>query len=240
MPTIDKVIVFDIWADYAHFRRGYTTTSPLTYPFPTRTALSGLIAAILGLPRDSYYEIFREENSAFALQILSPIKKLRVTENLIDTKTGLYLWDNEGQRTQIPIEFVKKPKYRIYVWTKRYFDELNSLIKEHRSKYTPYLGVAHCIANFRYKGINYVEKRITDGKEVEISTIIKNKDSIEIKIEKGKKYGKIKIPGFMNKERIVKEFIEIIYEENGKTIKITKGEYYKMKNLDENVNITFF
>lgn len=118
MLEIDKVLIFDLWGDYAHFRRGYTTTSPLTYPFPSRTTLAGILAAILGFQRDSYYEYFGKHNSAFALQILKPIKKIRINLNLIDTKTGFYLWDNKGQRTQIPFEFLKDAKYRVHVWIK--------------------------------------------------------------------------------------------------------------------------
>lgn len=244
MSTIDKVIVFDIWGDYAHFRRGYTTTSPLTYPFPTRTALSGIMAAILGLSRDSYYELFGKDKSAFAIQIINPINKIRITQNLIDTKHGYTPWEiqikGQAPRTQISFEYVKNPKYRVYVWSKECFRELKSLIEEHKSKYTLYLGTSECIANFEYIGVGNVERKIANGIEVEISTIIKNDGIIEIKPEKGKKYGKIKIPGVMNKERVVQEFIEVIYEENGKTIKIIKGEYYKIKNLNENVNVSFF
>ena len=51
-----NLIVFDIWGDYAYFRRGYTTTSTLTYPFPSRTTIAGFIAGILGYPRNSYYD----------------------------------------------------------------------------------------------------------------------------------------------------------------------------------------
>lgn len=240
MTTFDRALVFDIWGDYAHFRRGYTTTSPLTYPFPTRTALSGMMAAVLGLPRDSYYEAFEKENSAFAVQILNPIKKIRIKENLIDTKTGFYLQDNRGQRTQIEIEFIKKPKFRIYMWNKKYLEDISSLLSEHKTKYTLYLGVAYCIANFEYKGIYPVEKNLTHGEEVEISTVIKNKDNLEIKMEEGKKYGKIKIPGFMNKDRVVEEFIEVIYEATGKSINITNGEYYAVRGIDGETNVSFF
>ena len=42
----DRVLVFDIWGDFAHFRRFETTTSPLTYPFPTGSAIAGYLAAI--------------------------------------------------------------------------------------------------------------------------------------------------------------------------------------------------
>lgn len=49
---MDKMLVFDVWGDYAHFRRFYTTTSPLSFPIPPRTALCGLIGAIIGLEKE--------------------------------------------------------------------------------------------------------------------------------------------------------------------------------------------
>ncbi|MDI6861479.1 MAG: type I-B CRISPR-associated protein Cas5b [Caldisericia bacterium] len=237
MPDINKVLVFDVWGDYAHFRRGYTTTSPLTYPFPPRTALSGMIAAIIGLPRDSYYNLFSKDNSAIALQIINPIKRIKITQNLIDTKTGFYLWDNKGQRTQIPFEYLKEPKYRIYLWMKENLDDLARLLKEHKSIYTPYLGISECIANFKYIDILEVEPKYTEDEIVEISSIIKNSNDIKIVLEEGKRYGKIKIPGFMDNNRVIQDFLEMIYEEDGKKIKIISGNYYKVigKNIDVNV-----
>ncbi|MFB3896899.1 MAG: CRISPR-associated protein Cas5, partial [bacterium] len=29
-----KILVFDIWGDLGHFRKFYTTTSPLSFSFP--------------------------------------------------------------------------------------------------------------------------------------------------------------------------------------------------------------
>ncbi|OQX52051.1 MAG: type I-B CRISPR-associated protein Cas5 [Candidatus Cloacimonas sp. 4484_209] len=247
MQNVDEVLVFDIWGDYGRFRRGYTSTSTLTYPFPTRTALAGMVSAMLGLPRDSYYELFAEENSAFALQILNPIKKIRITQNLIDTKYGRTPWEiqrkKQPPRTQVPFEFLKDSRYRIYIWMEEKFKGLIGMIKEHKSFYTPYLGISECIANFEYIGIYDVEPKNTDGDAVKISSTIKNSENITIELEKGKKYGKIRIPGFMNNKRIVKGFLGMIYEEDGETIKICKGEYYKVKGLKkegENVNIIFF
>ncbi|MCD6213910.1 MAG: type I-B CRISPR-associated protein Cas5 [Candidatus Desulfofervidus sp.] len=242
MAEIDRVLVFDVWGDYAHFRRGYTTTSPLTYPFPSRTTLAGLISAILGLPRDSYYKLFGKDNSAFALQILNPIRKIKITQNLIDTKTGFYLWDNKGQRTQIPFEFIKKPKYRVYAWlSDQKFDDLIKLIKEHNSVYTPYLGISECIANFEIfgEGVFEVEKKRVDGGEgVEIYSIIEKGKAKVRGGERGKKYGIVKVPGFMNQDRSVSKYMEFYYEEDGKPLKITEGEYYTLKG--EDVNVVFF
>ena len=44
---------------------------------------------------------------------MKPVKKVRIGENLIDTKSAvkMHLIKN---RTQIRFEFVKDPKYRIY------------------------------------------------------------------------------------------------------------------------------
>ena len=139
MLEINKVLVFDIWGDYAHFRKIETTTSPLTYSIPTRTALAGLIAAILGLERDSYYDLFSEENSALGLRILYPIKKVRMNLNLIETSTEPFfaLWGKKNPRTIIPFEFVKQPEYRIYVWLKKVevYEKLKHLLQNH--KYAP-------------------------------------------------------------------------------------------------------
>ena len=80
-----KIVAFDVWADYANFRRGYTNTSSLTYPFPTRTNIAGLVSAILGLPRNSYHDIFSEKNSRVGCRILNPIEKINYNMNMVST-----------------------------------------------------------------------------------------------------------------------------------------------------------
>ena len=55
MSSVGKVIVFDIWAPYAYFRKPYTTTTALTFNFIPRSAIEGIIGAILGI---SYDDIF--------------------------------------------------------------------------------------------------------------------------------------------------------------------------------------
>jgi len=231
-----KFLVFDIWGDLAHFRRGYTTTSPLTYPFPPRTVISGIIAAILGLKRDSYYEILNSKNTLFGLQILNPIKKIKINQNLIDTKTGFFLWDNKGQRTQIPFEYLKEPKYRIFANLKNtnLFENLINLLSMHKTIYTIYLGISECIANFKFVGVFDSSK--IERKDISVNSIIEfnNLKNFEIVLEEEKNYGKIKMPGDFNKERIVTKFNEFIYEENAKNIRIKAQNiiYYKINNAN--------
>ena len=124
----EKVIAFDIWGDYAYFRRGYTSTSTISYPFPSRTTISGLIAGILGLEKDSYHDIFNEQNSKLGLRILNPINKININLNYINTKEGFILRDiKNNPRVQVQAEFLKDVKYRIYVSLNDKILDLNHL-----------------------------------------------------------------------------------------------------------------
>jgi len=232
---MEKAIVFDIWANHAYFRKGFTATSTLSYPFPSRTTIAGLVAGILGLERDSYYDLFSKDSSKISLRILNPIKKFRINLNYINTKEGFLLSDiKKGKRTQVQAEFLKDVKYRIYLSLKdaEIMNQLFDLISNHKSVYTPALGISECLANFSLVGDDFFNIAELEGIDsAEINSVVP--ENSEIIIESGKKYGIIKSPGFMNNERVVTDYLEYYYEENGKTIKIANSNYSKIG--DDNV-----
>ena len=225
------VVVFDVWGDYAYFRRGYTTTSTISYPFPSRTTIAGFISGILGYPRDSYYELFNEENSSIGLKIVNPIKKARINLNYVNTKESMHLFEikSNGKRTQVPAEFLKDVKYRLYISLKdkKLMKKLYGLLKEHKSIYTPYLGITECLCNFEVVGDGLYSVEELTGENIQIDSIILKKDS-NICIEPDKKYGVVKSPAFMNNDRSVKTFLEYYYEDNGKSIQVESCNYYKI------------
>jgi CRISPR-associated protein Cas5h len=232
--TTDTVIVFDIWSDYAHYRKIETTTSPLTYSIPTGTAIMGMIAAIIGFERDSYYDELAPSRMKFAIRVLSnPPKKNRMNLTLLDTSKGVFLQDiGENPRTLIPYEFIQNPKFRIYVWLK---DEglqakLKQFLKEHKSYYTPTLGTANMIANFSYEN-EYKLEKANEGLVHSIARM----DNGHLEIESGKRYIIEKIPIHMNKNRIVQDYAEIVYEVTGKPVRMSNALCYKV-GLD---NIVF-
>ena len=230
-----KIIAFDIWGDYGYFRRGYTSTSTITYPFPSRTSIAGLISAIIGLKKDSYHDIFNEVNSKVGLRILNPIKKMNINFNYINTKEGFLLTDiKSNPRVQVKAEFLKDVKYRIYVSLNDndLMENLFSNLQEHKSVYTPCLGISECIANFSLAYDEIFNLNSVRGDNVEIDSVIL-KNTGDLVIESGKKYGAIKSPGFMNSERIVHKFLEYYYEKEGKSIKIQNCNYYRLG--DENI-----
>src|SRR5208283_1375765 len=205
-----KVLVFDIWGDYAHFRKFYTTSSPLTFSFPPPPTIAGIMGAIYGAGKDEYLNIFAPIKCRLALKIVSPVRKVRMGINLINTK-GNY-WQpvkkkNHAPRTQIRTEFLKDPHFRIYAAHKdeKVFNKLGQSIKEHRCIYSVSLGLSELLADFRFIAIYEAEESHTGL--AELSTPIRaanfHSDSDGLVIEPGKKYFKEKIPIRMNPDRVV-------------------------------------
>ena len=83
---MEKLLVFDVWGDYGHFRKFYTTSSPLTFSIPPRTSLCGLLGSVVGLGKEEYLNHFSKKDAQIALRLLNPVKKTRLGINLINTK----------------------------------------------------------------------------------------------------------------------------------------------------------
>lgn len=238
-----KILAFDIYGDYAHFRKYYTTTSPLTFSFPPPPTIAGILGAIYGVPKNENLKIFGYDNCEVALQILNSVKKVRMGINLINTKDNKYFLllkaKNHEPRTQIRTEFVKSPKYRIYVKHRdeKVFNELAEFIQMRKSFFTVSLGLSEFLANFNFIGLyDYEEIKNFEGY---INTIIPlaKMTGNGILIETDKKYFKEKIPIKMNPDRVVEIYGDVVYEPDGKKIKANVETAYQLENGE---TITFF
>ncbi len=234
----EKFLIFDIWGDYAHFKKYYTTSSPLTFSIPPRTALIGLISAIIGLDKESYLDIMTKDKAKIAVRIINPIKKIRMTQNLINTKEGYWIPVKRGKhepRTQIRFEYLKDPRFRIYFNHRdaEVYQSLKSNLENHKSVYTPYLGISELIANFYFISESSIFE-ILDGKEfVDIHTVIPLDKETKINLlQPGKKYFKERIPVEMKPGRVVTEYSEVIYESEGKPISAKVKDVIKLENGD--------
>ena len=234
----DRVIVFDVWGDYAHFRKNYSTSSPLTYSFPPRTALSGLIGAIAGLDKSDYFSNFFRDDALIGCRIMSPVKKVRIGENLIDTKSALKMHLIKN-RTQIRFEFVKDPRYRIYFThsNEELYKNVLEKLSLHQSIYTPCLGLSQLICNFNYLG-EYELKAA--GKEVqEIDSVVPGSFIQETEFEEGKEYFSEVMPCEMGEAREVTDYREILFERNGKSIRAKASEMWELVDGGSSERIVF-
>ncbi len=241
-----RVIAFDIWGDYAHFRKFYTTSSPLTFSFPPPSTISGILGAIYGTDKETnqYLDIFGPANCKTAIRILNPVKKVRIGINLLESKgTNLRVPmsdKNLAPRTQIRTEFIKDPVYRIYVahTDDKIMGVLGEKLFKHEPVFSVSLGLSELLANFRLVGY-FDYEIITDQKLVELCSpfTAENLMPAGLEIEIGKKYFKERLPISMDRNRVVGKYADVIFEPDGKPIKAKVFIYQK---LETGENIAFF
>ena len=167
-----RCLSFTVSAPFAHFRKIETSSTRLSYGIPPRTTVNGLIAAILGLPRDSYYELFSLSRSAISITPVTPIRAYQMPIKHRNTDPEVY--ETAGSKRTLKIEYPKPPSdvdegkhhqrvahtmlrdvsYRIDVWisTEKIYDNLRDTLSAGESHYTPSLGLSECLASITYHG----------------------------------------------------------------------------------------
>lgn len=184
----DKVAIFDLKGPLAHFRKYYTNSSSLSYLFPPRTVIAGLIAGILGLPSERhtnrsdeiYYEKFSDDKCRIAVSIGTKIRRMMQTVNYIRTKS-LSEIDGSAGGTQIPLEILLPENgdditYRVYFYhaDKEIYDELKQRLEERRFVYPPYMGLSEFLASI--DNVDEGEVSRNPKQEVELNSVCKLKD----------------------------------------------------------------
>ncbi|BBE30403.1 type I-B CRISPR-associated protein Cas5 [Tepiditoga spiralis] len=236
---MDKILVFDLWSDFGHFKVPYTTTSPLTFPVPPKTTVYGILSAILGLDKNEYLKYYKDKQTKIGISIKNSIQKILIPENLINTRyVPLFARMNsrkKAPRTQIRFEFLKNPKYRVFVSMKNnsLFEQLIQNIKQHKSIYTVSMGISECLANFKYVGeFDYVVKN--KGKELTSIIPIDFVEKINF-FDTQKKYLKIHLPTEFNINRVLVESRDFLIERTGKSINLEIKEYIDIPEINEKV-----
>lgn len=252
--AVDEVIAFDVWGDYGHFRKSYTTSSPLTHEVPPRTAITGLLGAIMGYPRsgeNNYHRVFSPTQAKIAVVPRRRLQKQLINKNMLKVKdetAKLIRLDtppSEITRNQVPFEFLRQPRYTLYLWhedTER-LDAIASHLEDHRSVYTPSLGLSELLAQFEYRGRFTVEQVEDDG---HVNGVV-NADEYVIEFERGKQYNRENVSLAMNEDRVVQSFADVIYaestDENDKDaiapVRIQDGRRYQLSNDAPDETISF-
>ncbi|MFY9385717.1 MAG: CRISPR-associated protein Cas5 [Dethiobacteria bacterium] len=183
MAEIEAVAVFDLTGPVAHFRKYYTNSSSLTYGFPPRTVLMGIIAAILGMERDSYYGTL--DRGRYGVAVKVPGRRLMQTVNYTRTKKedlGVIRRCGLVPGTQIPLELllpeVAHPRLRFRVFfshpDRELLTETTRRLRERRSHYPLYLGLTECPAMFEFHGLfepgEY--RRLPRGQQVTLTSVL--------------------------------------------------------------------
>jgi CRISPR-associated protein Cas5h len=179
----DTCIGFDVTADFAHFRKVGNNSAKPSYRVPPRTTVAGLLAGIMGMPRDSYYDLFSPSSSAVAVVLKELPHTYTMGITTVNTKADdaiQYLpqersW-HHGAEMLTPESYVKydrqrdtyemlvDPVYRIYVSLadEDIHTELCERLETSRYHYSPALGLSECIAEIRNVSTHTIDSTTAD------------------------------------------------------------------------------
>jgi len=234
-----QLLVFDLVGPMAHFRKFYTNSSSLSYHFPPRTTLMGIIAALLGRDRDSYYEEFSLERARIGVALKTPVRTLMQTVNYLYTKDEG--WDGSKGHTQIPLELVlprppeRRLRYRIYFThdDEALLEKLYGQLQGERYKYPLYLGLTECPA--------WVESpQLYEASELNIRCDFEGALPVEtavplprlageVKLQEGLRIYKDRMPLDFRSDRRLKAVSEVLWEAEGRPLSLPiRGEVFQL------------
>jgi len=245
----ERLLVFDLIGTFAHFRKYDTNSSSLSYTFPPRTTLAGIIAAMLGIERDNYYDTFSTDNCRIALSVLSPVRKQIHTINYLFVKSaGDFNGSSKNVHTQIPLEIVfpigEELRYRVYF---THSDKtLEADVKKHieHPVYPLYFGISEFIAKAEFVG--YADSVESSSEQaVEISSVlnlsyVKDRGLVINSGDTPMRYISEIMPVEFDSNRKLKSVSKFVYEQTHKPIvAYLKHPYYRINYSGKEENILF-
>lgn len=183
---MNKLLIFDISSKLAHFKKINTNSSALTYMFPPRTTILGLISGIMGLDRDSYYQDFENKQVDIGVEMVSKNRVFLQTVNYLMIKGKSDITGSKNH-SQNPIEFMVSDNnvcYRIYFTCKNeeLYTKLKNVLEQENYYYQPSLGPAYCLADIDFIG-EFEYSYYSGDDYISINSPIKKGDIDKIKIK---------------------------------------------------------
>ncbi len=214
--TFDECLSFTVHGPWAHFRRVEGNIVKQTYQIMPRTTIAGFIAAVLGLERNSYYDLFDPNSSAIAIEPTTELRTINMPVNSLSTNKNARIAvpsrrktsanvrveypDSTQNRQQHNYEVLVDPAYRVDMWlddTETY-NALRTRLENGESYYSPSLGLSEHLAAIDYHGTHEVTHETRETADVDSAV---PGTSAEIIPSSGVRYKTERSPGFMRAER---------------------------------------
>jgi CRISPR-associated protein Cas5h len=262
-----EIISFKVKGKLAHFRKYYANNTAFSFTIPPRTALMGMVAAIMGWPKDSYYEILASENIRFGIRVMSPLKKSFHRLNLLKiisvgdlAKKWSSDFRGEQGRIQTPFEVVSgwhigknEVVYQIFISCSEKGQITFSELKQHLLSKSPVYNISLGTANFTASisdvcllTNNEIEEKESDD-YIFMHTALPTESVKELKFDK-EEFGDYNfveedlLPGDFKAKgnREVRKMNRLLFSTSLNPLRVRiNGNYYTLKFSDEVINIQF-
>ena len=156
-----KVLSFMMNGRFAHFCAPYTNVYRLTQPCPTKTAIMGFVGSVLGIEKD---DLSLHQKIQCGVEICSEYRTISIPYL---TRKGFPGSSKNKESSRTSVEVIVNPKYRVYITGEGELlpkiQQLQQLMLRQESVFTPYLGIAQCIASTNFQVSDIEDGNLTEG-----------------------------------------------------------------------------
>lgn len=192
-PTIDAdgvpdtCLSFTVRSTWGHFKRVGRSVTKQTYRIPPRTTVAGMLAAIVGCDRDSYYDVFASNCSAIAITSLKDVRTVNIPttglgtdpKQSVTTTAGtrrsyaLTYQETTGDRQLHVYEVLADPAYRIDVAVEdeNFYETLRDHLRSGESHYPPSLGKSEYLCTVEDVEVDVTPAAVEPVEEHDIDSV---------------------------------------------------------------------
>lgn len=264
-----EILSFKISGKMAHFRKYYANNTAFSFSIPPRTTLMGIVAASMGLPKNSYYEDLASENIQFGIRVLSPLKKsfhrlnfLRIGSNQDDFRGVSSRQSGKAQTgpVQTPFEVItgwniaqSDVSYQVFIKASSTGKKQFEKIKNHFLNKEPVYNVTLGIANFTARISDIVLFNESDISIANMKDFVLIHSALPVHIVEELKFDRDEyesynfveedmLPGdfVANRNREVRKMNKLLFSITPNPLRVKLVDsFYKIESDSENVNIQF-
>lgn len=254
-----EILTFDISGKFAHFRKFYSSSTALSFSIPPRTTIIGILAAILGKEKESYYEEFASDKIRIGIAVKSKLKKSFHRLNHLMIK-GPADFRGAKPHIQTPFEVVSPEdiasgliSYTIFI---SYFDnglplfnELKGKISSNDNTFPVSFGIAPFSAqvhNFNLFVEQDIQQKEVQNEIISFDSAVNSETVLELF------YDKENISEFMiedeimpadfkaNYDRELSKMNKVLFIDGGNKLRVNfSGIYYQLYSNNSHINIQF-
>jgi len=232
-----QAIKFKLSGDYALFKKPFANNQPQSFVIPPKTAILGMIGAMMGWSKREYIEKLPFNKFSYAVRLLTPkIKKDLIGINLMQGKNAKFTFNENpiknpperGKRSPTRFEFIKDIEWEIFliIEDSEIQDELFERLQSKKFVYNPNLGLQSLFAKIESEPFLDIElaNEINDDMYTSFE-----KDFVKFKIRKPVAFYNELIPVAFNKDRSLPRTKEMISFVGDYELEITNKDDLKMK-----------
>jgi len=213
--------------EWAHFKKPDTNNNPLSHDLIPKTALIGMIGAVLGIEREKMKPLFPQlsEDLLYGVQLLKPVIK---TSFGFTSHTAI---NSTAIKSPKAFEMLRDVSYKVCLGllnerSQKIFDDFQNAILNGHAVYDPYLGIANCPAELTAICQGEFSKMNT-GEFKTKGFVIANKYKLKV-INDDFRIGFDKLPTYQNDDfwNLPEKYVNVIYPECSYALQV-EGDYWE-------------